>query len=123
MCIFEERRRNYRRRRTHVAIAQRGIYFDQVDEPGSRTLKSRTVTSYDQIHACKVHVEEGCCHFKYEVVVIYKSQITFKVDGLVATQKFVDIVHAMMERYQRRNLHSTSSDIPDNIKTTDKKLS
>jgi hypothetical protein len=124
-CIFDERRQNYRRRRTHVAIAQRGIYLDQVDEPGSRTLKSRTVASYDLIHECKVKIEEGCCKPKYEVVVYAvtnKSEPLFKVDGLVATQKFVDIVHAMKERYQRRN-HSTSSDIPDNITTIDKELS
>jgi hypothetical protein len=125
LLISVERRQNYRRRRAHIAIAQRGIYFDQVDEPGSRTLKSRAVASYDQIHECKVKVEEGCCQPKYEVVVYAvtnKSEPLFKVDGLVATQKFVDIVHAMMERYQRRN-HSTSSDIPDNIKTIDKELS
>jgi hypothetical protein len=125
LIISDERRQNYRRRRTHIAIAQRGIYFDQVDEPGSRTLKSRTVATYDQMHECKVKIEEGCCQPKYEVViyaVTNKSEPLFKVDGLVATQTFVDIVQAMMERYQRRN-HSTSSDIPDNIKTIDKELS
>jgi hypothetical protein len=69
------------------------------------------VASYDQIRECKVNVEEGCCHFKYEVVVhagVRKSEITFKVDGLVAAQKFVDIVHAMMETLEKQVMEAES---------------
>jgi hypothetical protein len=122
--IQSERMKNYRRQRTHVAIASQGIYYDLVDEPGSQVLMSRTVTSYDQIDKCMVLVEEGCWYIKYTVVVDTKGngsflspvpgETVFKVDGLVGTQKFVDIVKAMMERSHRLN-GSTNSEVKNNV--------
>jgi hypothetical protein len=124
--ILEERMQIYRRQRTHVAIARQGIYHDLVDEPGSQVLMSRTVTSYDQIEKCMVRVEEGCSYIKYTVVVDTKSsgsffspvpgETVFKVDGLVGTQKFVDIVKAMMERSHCLN-GSTNSEVQNNVET------
>jgi hypothetical protein len=123
--IKAERIQNYRRRRTHVAIARQGIYFDQVDEPGSRTIMSRTFASYDQIHKCMVEVEEGCCHFKYYVVVeaknnyssgFFSGKTLFKVEGLVGTQKFVDIANAMIERSSCQR-ESTNSEVQNNVET------
>jgi hypothetical protein len=126
IIIHEERMQIYRRQRTHVAIARQGIYHDLVDEPGSQVLMSRTVTSYDQIEKCMVHVAEGCWYIKYTVVVDSKSsgsflfpvpgETVFKVDGLVGTQKFVDIVKAMMERSHCLN-GSTNSEVQNNVET------
>jgi hypothetical protein len=126
VSILEERVQNYRRQRTHVAIARQGIYHDLVDKPGSQVLMSRTVTSYDQIDKCMVLVAEGCWYINYTVVVESKStgsflfpvpgETVFKLDGLVGTQKFVDIVKAMMERSHCLN-GSTNSEMQNNVET------
>jgi hypothetical protein len=115
--INEERIKNFRRRRSHLAIARQGIYYDQVDEPGSRKLMSRTVISYDEIQKSMVKVEEGYCRLKYQVVVYTKNgQPRLKLEGLVETQIFVDIVNAMMERCRRSN-ESTNTEVPDGMET------
>jgi hypothetical protein len=117
MSINEERIKNFRRRRSHFAIARQGIYYDQVDEPGSRKLMSRTVISYDDIQKSMVTEEKGCCRPNYQVVVYANNgQPSLSIEGLVETQIFVDIVNAMIERCRRRN-ESTNTEVPDSIET------
>jgi hypothetical protein len=107
--------RSYRLRRTHVAIARQGIYFDQVDEPGSRALMSRTVIPYDQIDEIVVKVVKDYCQLNYEVFVYRKNnQPALQVTCLVETQTFVDVVHALMERSRRRN-ESTNTEVPGSM--------
>jgi hypothetical protein len=109
--------RSYRLRRKHVAAARRGIYFDEVDEPGSRTIMARLVIPYDQIDKMVVTVENDNRHLNYTVIIYRKNrQRAFKIIGLVGTQKFVDIVEAMIEHTRRRN-ESTNTEVPDSIET------
>jgi hypothetical protein len=109
--------RQYRLRRKHVAATRRGIYFDQVDEPGSGTIMVRAVIPYDLIDKMVVTVEKDNCHLNYTVTGYKKNrQRAFKIIGLVGTQKFVDIVEAMIEHTRRRN-ESTNTEVPDSIET------
>jgi hypothetical protein len=109
--------RSYRLRRKHVAATRRGLYFDEVDEPGSGTIMGRLVIPYDQIDKMVVTVENDSCHLNYTVIIYRKNrQHAFKIVGLVGTQKFLDIVKAMMEHTRRRN-ELTNTEVPDNIET------
>jgi hypothetical protein len=67
--------------RRHIAIASRGVYIDDVDEPGSSRLVRRQVIALDAIEGCHVIVVGGCRP-------TYQAVIRVKVDhGLFAMVK------------------------------------
>jgi hypothetical protein len=99
----------------HVAVAHRGVYLDETDEPGSSHLARRTVLKFDAIVSCSVS-DTGWLRPHYNVVILYLNpnkptnpdpnvvvpqHISHNVTGLSNGQAFVDLVCAMMERTEQ----------------------
>jgi hypothetical protein len=88
--------------RRHNAIANRGVYIDDVDEPGSVRLVRRQIIALDAIEGCHVVVVGGCRP-------TYQAVIRAKVDhglfamvkehvfpGLIEAQTFADTAFASL---------------------------
>jgi TM2 domain-containing membrane protein YozV len=108
--IVHARKEKYMVERRHVAVARRGVYVDETDEPGSSSLAKRTVLRFDSIVSCGVQ-DTVCAPDSYSVVIMTRNtdkpttsdakvvpeHISHNVTGLLNGQAFVDLVSAMME--------------------------
>jgi hypothetical protein len=115
----------YMLERRHVAVARRGVYLDETDEPGSSHLARRTVLKFDSIVSCSVY-ETGWSRPHYNVVILTPNpnapinidpnvvvplppiHISHNVTGLSNGQAFVDLVAAMMERSKQASSNTGS---------------
>jgi hypothetical protein len=109
--IVHAYKEKYKVERRHVAVARRGVYLDETDEPGSSSLAKRTVLKFDSIASCRVHDMGYCAAAHYSVVIVTRNtnkptttsakvvpeHNSHNVTGLLNGQAFVDLVSAMME--------------------------
>jgi hypothetical protein len=82
----------------HVACALSGIYMDESDVQYDKGHMRRIIVKYEDIQEC--YVTSWAFYSRYDIVVTSKSgwQNDQRIHGYFETQKFVDVVHAMMER-------------------------
>ena len=98
-CLLELERSRIRRGYKHVAIARRGIYIDETvgKPPNSIILMRRTVIKYEDMKEC--YITSFLATYSYFDVVIICKKGLFRnrhIHGNFETQKFVDIVNAMI---------------------------
>ena len=104
-----DRSKQYRRRCTHIAIAESGVYVDEVHEPGSQELMRRLVYKYTDIQKSEVIRMDSCGSVSFQVVLFNNRGFRMlQVDGLIGAQRFVDRVNEMVERVPRDSLETTN---------------
>ena len=95
----DQRSKQVKIKRLHVALTRNGIYIDRVDKPGGRNLMMRRVIPYNQIQNCKVIAELSDCGGNINFKVAYQSEgKQCTIDGITPPQRFVDIVNAMIQQ-------------------------
>ena len=62
MSDLDQRSKQFRVKRAHIALTRNGIYFDEVDRPGGHNLMMRKLITYKEIKKCEVKREEGSCN-------------------------------------------------------------
>jgi hypothetical protein len=103
LCPIDVSRRSNKLRikRRHIAIARRGIVFDDVDVPGSRNVIRRTIIKYETIKSCEsVVTYSGWNDGVSSQIYLYlkpDNRARF-IDGVIKVQQFIDIVNAMIDR-------------------------
>jgi hypothetical protein len=96
---FSDRSKQYRRRCLHIAVAEFGIYLDEVSEPGSAELMRRLQYKYAEISRCEVSRTNCCGNVTFQVVLFNaKGWPMLQLAGLLGAQRFVDLVNDMIER-------------------------
>jgi hypothetical protein len=103
--------------RRHVAIARRGVYVDDADQPHSLRLARRQVIALDTINGCQVD-EVGWFLPSYQVKVKHvppneRALQSLILEGLVDAQAFAEILMESVRQHQEQQ-QSVSGE-PDNI--------
>ena len=98
-CLLRMERHRIRRGFKHVAIARRGIYVDECagESPNNLILMRRTIIKYEGIKEC--YATSFLATFSYYDVAFKYKKGWFshrRIHGNFETQKFVDIVNAMI---------------------------
>ena len=98
-CLLRMERHRIRRGYKHLAIARRGIYVDECagESPNNLILMRRTIIKYDGIKECYA-TSFLATYSYYDVAFKYKKGWFShrRIHGHFETQKFVDIVNAMI---------------------------
>jgi hypothetical protein len=107
--------------RRHVAIARRGVYVDDADQPHSLRLARRQVIALDTINGCQVD-EVGWFLPSYQVEVKHvppneRALQSLILEGLVDAQAFADVLMESVRQHQEQQ-QSVSGE-PDNIGAID----
>ena len=99
---LDQRSKQLRVKRAHIALTRDGIYFDEVDRPGGHNLMMRKLITYKEIKKCEVKREEGSCNAaNYRVEEQLKAHFSSKavIEDILQPQLFVDIVNAFAAQY------------------------
>jgi hypothetical protein len=101
MEVWKMRSLRYLCRRSHIAIATKGIYVDEVSEPNSQVLVRRRVFKYDDYKHCYVvRSELNSCGGRVDQVMLTNQMDVpvVLVTGLLRSQLFANKVNAMIEQ-------------------------